>query len=362
MTDDTNQLKTEIIETFGTPCAVIDLDIVARNIARAQSLCDAAGLANRPHIKTHKSPVLAKMQIDAGAQGITCQKLGEAEVMAQAGINDIIIATNLLGAARSGRLASLLQHCPVKVCADNSFSLNAYAEAASKADQTIDVLIECDTGQQRAGVETPKEAIELASLIKNNPMLNFAGLLFYPPLDGWQRTQQFFDDVTPALQSLNLPPTIVSTGGTPNFANIGKLKGATEHRAGTCIFNDLMMIETGFASVEDCAYHIYTSVVSRGSDTRGILDAGSKTLTSDTGGLEGYGKVIEHPCAKIHKFAEEHGFLDLTLCNDKPSVGDIVRVIPNHVCVSVNMMDQLVAVKDGRIEEVIPVAARGMLV
>ena len=362
MSDDTDQLKTEIIKNFGTPCAVIDLDVVERNISRAQSLCDSAGLANRPHIKTHKSPVLAKMQIDAGARGITCQKLGEAEVMAKAGITDIIIATNLLGAARSGRLTSLLQHCPVKVCADNTFSLSAYADAASKANKTIDVLIECDTGQQRAGVETPEEAFELVSIIKDNPMLNFSGLLFYPPLDGWKRTQQFYDEITQALQSLNLPATIVSTGGTPNFANIGKLKGATEHRAGTCIFNDLMMIETGFASVDDCAYHVYTSVVSRGSDTRGILDAGSKTLTSDTGGLEGYGKIIEHPRAKIHKFAEEHGFLDLTLCNNKPSVGDIVRVIPNHVCVSVNMMDQLIAVRDGKITEVIPVTARGKLV
>jgi D-serine deaminase-like pyridoxal phosphate-dependent protein len=155
---------------------------------------------------------------------------------------------------------------------------------------------------------------------------------------------------------------IISTGGTPNFPNIGKLLGATEHRAGTCIFNDRMMIKAGFAQQGDCALHVFTSVVSRGGEDRGILDAGSKTLTSDTGGLDGFGLILEHPQARIHKFAEEHGFLDLSLCDIKPVVGDILRVIPNHVCVTVNMVDQLVAVRGDTIIETIPVSARGMLV
>ena len=362
MTEDMTSLKNAIIENFGTPCAVIDLDVVDNNIARAQSLCDNAGLANRPHIKTHKSPQLAHLQIKAGASGITCQKLGEAEIMADAGITDIIIATNLLGAARSGRLAALQKRLPLKVCADNSVSLAAYSEAAGRAERALDVLIECDTGQLRAGVETPNEAARLAEIIKADPMLNFAGLLFYPALDSWPQTQVFFDDITRKLNDLGLKAGIVSTGGTPNFVNLGKLPGSTEHRAGTCIFNDRMMVEVGFATVEDCAYQVYSSVVSRGGSERGILDAGSKTLTSDTGGLEGFGHIIEHPTARIHKFAEEHGFLDLSGCNNKPDVGDIVRVIPNHVCVSVNMFDQLVAVRGGKIAEVIPVAARGKLV
>lgn len=356
------RLKTAIIENFGTPCPVIDLDVVARNIARAQALCDGAGVANRPHIKTHKSPVLAQMQLDAGARGITCQKLGEAEVMANAGITDIVIATNLLGAARSGRLAALQRRLPLKVCADNPVSLAAYARAAQDANRVMDVLVECDTGQKRAGVETPAEALNLVQVIRDTPWLGFAGLLYYPPLDGWPDTQRFHDDVLAGLSGLGLSPGIVSTGGTPNFAHIGELDGATEHRAGTCIFNDMMMVAAGFATLDDCAFQVFTSVVSRGGTDRGILDAGSKTLTSDTGGLEGYGRIIEHPEARIHKFAEEHGFLDLAGCNDKPEVGDIVRVIPNHVCVAVNMVDQLVAVRGGEIAGVIPVAARGRLV
>ena len=362
MTSVKKSLKTEIIENFGTPCPVIDLDIVEDNITRAQKWCDEAGVANRPHIKTHKSPILAKMQIDTGAKGITCQKLGEAEVMADAGITDIIIATNLLGAARAGALASLQSRVSLKVCADNPVSLEAYAQAALQAGRVMDVLIECDTGQKRAGVETPREALALVQMIKENDWLNFAGLLFYPPLDGWPRTQKFFDELSAELAALEMPPQIVSTGGTPNFHNVGKLKGATEHRAGTCIFNDLMMIEAGVASLDNCAFQVFTSVVSRGGEERGILDAGSKTLTSDTGGLDGFGYIMEHPNARIHKFAEEHGFLDLTRCNNKPSVGDIVRVIPNHVCVAVNMVDQLIAVRGNEIVDVIPVEARGKLV
>ena len=178
-------LKQTIMRDFGTPCAVIDLDKVEQNIQTAQRLCAAQGLANRPHIKTHKSPILAKMQIAAGAQGITCQKLGEAEIMADAGISDIVIATNLLGAARSGRLAALQKRVALKVCADNRVSLTAYAQAAQDAGRPLEVLIECDTGQNRAGVETPQQALDLAQVIKDDPNLRFAGLLFYPPLNGW---------------------------------------------------------------------------------------------------------------------------------------------------------------------------------
>tara|TARA_B100000963_G_scaffold168846_1_gene146698 strand:+ start:393 stop:1478 length:1086 start_codon:yes stop_codon:yes gene_type:complete len=357
-----DSLKSSIISQFGTPCAVIDLDIIKKNILRAQKICDLAGVANRPHIKTHKSPLLAKMQIDAGARGITCQKLGEAEVMAEAGIDDILIATNILGAAKSGRLANLQKRLPLKVCADNQISLREYSIAAKAANRPLDVLIECDTGQKRAGVEEPKEAARLIQLILKDNWLKFTGLLYYPPLNGWEDTQVFHNSLTKMLDDLKVEAKIISTGGTPNFANIGKLTGATEHRAGTCIFNDMMMVEDGFAQITDCAFRVFTSVVSRANDDRGILDAGSKTLTSDTGGLQGYGYITEYPEAKIIKFSEEHGFLNLMDCTKKPTVGEIVSVVPNHVCVAVNMVDQLVVVQNKRVMKTIPVAARGMLV
>ena len=141
-------LKADIIKNFGTPCAVVDLDVLEKNISRVQKICDDAGLANRPHIKTHKSGKVARMQVDAGASGVTCQKLGEAEVMAAAGITDILIATNVLGAAASGALAALQSRIALKVCADNTYSISAYSEAASDAGRILDVLVECDTGQK----------------------------------------------------------------------------------------------------------------------------------------------------------------------------------------------------------------------
>ncbi len=154
----------------------------------------------------------------------------------------------------------------------------------------------------------------------------------------------------------------MSTGGTPNLVNLGKLEGVTEHRAGTYIFNDRMMMACGAATLEDCALSVYATVVSRAAPERGILDAGSKTLTADPGGgLDGFGLILEHPQARISAFAEEHGFLDLSACNERPNVGDVVRIIPNHVCVVVNMVDEMIAVRGGEVVDVIPVAARGKL-
>jgi D-serine deaminase-like pyridoxal phosphate-dependent protein len=158
-----------------------------------------------------------------------------------------------------------------------------------------------------------------------------------------------------------LDATMVSTGGSPNLVNLGKLKGATEHRPGTYIYNDRMQVAAGVATLDDCALTIYSTVVSRAAPERGILDAGSKTLTSDTGGLDGHGLILEHPEAKIARFAEEHGFLDLTRSNTRPKVGDVVRIVPNHVCVVVNMMDEVVMVRGDEIVGVLPVAARGKL-
>jgi D-serine deaminase-like pyridoxal phosphate-dependent protein len=354
--------KTSLIRQFGSPAVVIDLDVVEANIARVQAACDAAGVANRPHIKTHKSPRIAAMQREAGARGITCQKLGEAEVMAAGGLDDILISYNILGEDKMARLGGLLRGTLVTVAADNPVTIAGLPVAGEIAGRPLPVVVECDTGRKRAGVETPGEAIALARQIAASPHLTFAGLLMYPPEDRWPQTQAFVDDVRAALRADGLELNIVSTGGTPNMANLGQLKGATEHRAGTYIFNDRMMMACGQATLSDCALQVYATVVSRAAPERGILDSGSKTLTADPGGgLDGYGYIIEHPQARIHKFAEEHGFLDLGACNERPGVGDIVRIIPNHVCVVCNMVDRYVAVRGETIIGEIPVAARGRL-
>ena len=354
-------LSETIAREFGTPAVVVDLDRVERNIARLQARCDAVGLANRPHIKTHKSPAIARMQREAGARGITCQKLGEAEVMAEAGFGDILISYNLLGEEKLARLARLMGSAKMTVAADNPVTVAGLPRAAESAGRPLDVVVECDTGRKRAGVETAAEAVALAENIAGRPGLRFAGFLLYAPETAIPQTQAFLDEALAGVRAAGLDAAIVSTGGTPNLANLGRIAGASEHRAGTYVFNDRMMMAAGAASLDDCALHVVATVVSRGGPERGIVDAGSKTLTSDTGGLDGHGLILEYPQARIHKFAEEHGFLDLAARAAKPAVGEAVRIVPNHVCVVVNMVDRLVATRGEAIVGEIPVAARGRI-
>jgi D-serine deaminase-like pyridoxal phosphate-dependent protein len=358
----TTPLAAKIAREYGTPIAVIDMDRVERNIARVQKACDAAGVANRPHIKTHKSPILAKLQIAAGAKGITCQKIGEAEVMANAGIDDILITYNLLGEEKMARLGALQAKANMTVAADNPTVVASLTQAAAVSGRPLSVVVECDTGRKRAGVETPAEAIALARQIADSRGLVFSGFMLYPTETGWAEAQKFYDEALAGVRVHGLDASMVSTGGSPNLKNLGKLKGATEHRPGTYIYNDRMQVGAGVATWDDCALNIYSTVVSRAGPDRGILDAGSKTLTSDTGGgLDGHGLILEHPEARIAKFAEEHGFLDLTRSNTRPEVGDVVRIIPNHVCVVVNMMDEVVMVRGEEILGTLKVEARGKL-
>jgi D-serine deaminase-like pyridoxal phosphate-dependent protein len=357
----TTPLAARIAREYGTPCAVIDMDKVERNIARVQAACAAAGVANRPHIKTHKSPMLAKMQIAAGASGVTCQKLGEAEVMADAGIDDILISYNLIGEEKMARLGALQAKANITIAADNPVVIAGLPQAANISGRPLSVVVECDTGRKRAGVETPADAVALARRIASSKGLTFAGFMFYPTESGWADAQSFFDQARAGVREHGLDATMVSTGGTPNLKNLGSLKGATEHRPGTYIYNDRMQVAAGVATWDDCALNIYSTVVSRAAPERGILDAGSKTLTSDTGGLDGFGLILEHPEARIARFAEEHGFLDLSRSNTRPNIGDVVRIVPNHVCVVVNMMDEVVMVRGDEIIGTLPIAARGKL-
>lgn len=352
-------LQETIAREFGTPSIVVDLDRVEANIRRLQDSCDRAGVRNRPHIKTHKSPEIAQMQREAGAQGITCQKVGEAEVMAAAGFRDILISYNILGDEKVARLGRLLGDADVTVAADNPVTIAGLVEAGRIAGRPLPVVIECDTGRRRAGVETPGEAVALARLVARHPDLRFAGFLLYPPNGDTAGTQRFLDEASAAVRADGLEPTIVSSGGTPNTDVLGGIRGVTEHRAGTYVFNDRMMMAAGVATLADCALTIVTTVVSRATPGRGILDAGSKTLTSDTGGLDGYGFVLDQPDAVIHAQAEEHGFLDLSRCPEALPVGTIVSVVPNHVCPVVNLTDRLVATRGDRIVGEIAVTARG---
>src|SRR3954462_11181531 len=223
----TTPLAAKVAREYGTPAAVIDLDRVERNIARVQVACDTAGVANRPHIKTHKSPMLANLQIEAGARGITCQKLGEAEVMADAGIDDILISYNLIGEEKMARLGALQAKANMTVAADNPVVIAGLPQAAAASRRPLSVVVECDTGRKRAGVETPAEAVALAREIAGSKGLIFAGFMLYPTETGWVEAQRFYDEALAGVRAEGHEPLIVSTGGTPNLKNLGKLRGAT---------------------------------------------------------------------------------------------------------------------------------------
>src|SRR6202171_3768719 len=270
----TTPLAAKIARDYGTPAAVIDMDRVERNIARIQATCDAAGVANRPHIKTHKSPMLAKLQVAAGARGITCQKLGEAEVMAEAGIDDILISYNLIGEEKMARLGARKTKANMGVAPDNSPVIAGLPQAASVSGRPLSVVVECDTGRKRAGVETPAEAIALAREIAASKGLTFAGFLIYPTETGWAEAQKFFDEALAGVRAHGLDASMVSTGGTPNLKNVGKLKGATEHRPGTYIYNDRMQVAAGVAGWGGWGLNISSAGLSTVRPGRGMLCAG----------------------------------------------------------------------------------------
>ncbi len=350
------------IDTIDTPAAIIDMAIVKRNLARAQSHVEARNLAMRPHIKTHKLPLFAKMQIELGATGITCQKLSEAEVMADNGLVDILITYNIIGAGKLARLRALADRIKLAVCADNGPVIDGLAAAMKGAARPLPVLIEIDTGAKRCGVKTPEDTLALARQIEAAEGLHFQGLMTYPPAGGGENTEARLRDIRDHLVSEGHDVETISTGGTPDIWQTGE-SIATEYRPGTYIYNDIMQVQAGSATLEDCALTVLATVVSCPEIDRAVLDAGTKTLSSDPSTAPGFGHVTAYPKAVITHMNEEHGMLDLSQCapEQRPEIGERVSIIPNHVCVVSNLFNSVVLVQDGQIIDILPVAARGCL-
>jgi D-serine deaminase-like pyridoxal phosphate-dependent protein len=348
-----------VVADLDTPAVTIDLDIVQANIRRAQERLDALGVANRPHIKTHKIPALAKMQMDAGAIGITCQKLGEAEVFADAGVaDDILLTYNVIGGAKGDRLAALVRRLKrMAVVLDNETVARDLSAAAVRNGVDIRFLVECDTGGNRNGVQSPQAALDLAKAAMKMPGMQFEGLMTYPLTA--PTTRQFFERTLQLFGGAGIPVPVVSGGGTPAFNLVEQVPMLTEHRLGTYIFNDLMQVNRGAATLDDCAMTVRTTVVSRPTEDRAVFDAGSKVLTHEQYELKNFGRAVEYPDAIVTGLSEEHGVLDLSQCRTKPKVGEVLNVIPNHCCVVTNMVDEIYGHRAGTIEAVYPVAARG---
>jgi D-serine deaminase-like pyridoxal phosphate-dependent protein len=348
-----------LVSDLDTPAVTILLDRLEQNIDRVQKLVASRSLGNRPHIKTHKIPSIAKMQIKAGACGITCQKLGEVETFVDAGVDgDILVTYNILGRAKTDRLMSVAARVSkLTVVADNELVLRGLSEAGVQHQRDVHVLIECDTGFGRNGVQTPEAAFDLARYSTRLPRLVFEGLLVFP--NTAPRTREFMTRAQELFERSNLRVNTISGGGTPALRTLSEYPMMTEHRAGTYVYNDVMMVQSGVARWEDCAMQVRATVVSRPTDNRAIIDAGSKVLTSDQYYVQHYGRLVDYPGAHIVALSEEHAIVDLSQCEERPAIGDVVSVIPNHCCAVSNMVDEVHGIRNGRVEVVWPVAARG---
>lgn len=342
------------IADLDTPAVLIDIDRVEANLARVQAHADKQGYALRPHIKTHKLPRFAKRQVELGAVGITVQKLGEAEVMADAGLADIFLPYNILGPKKLARLKALNERVTLSVTADSPDTLAGYA---ATADKPLTVLIECDSGGGRCGVQTPAQALALAHQIALAPGLRFGGLMTYPPLHGVEKSNAWLAEAVALLGQAGIAVPRVSSGNSPDMWAPAAAP-VTERRPGTYIYYDRFQVKERVASLDDCALTVLATVVSRPTATRIVIDAGSKSLTSDLLGMEGFGLVMGTDLT-VKGLSEEHGVIEMPVASDWPRVGERLRIVPNHACVISNLFDTVTLISGDEVKEVVPVAARG---
>jgi D-serine deaminase-like pyridoxal phosphate-dependent protein len=363
-----------------TPRVFIDLPRLHRNIAAMQALATRAGVRLRPHAKTHKSPRIARWQIDAGAVGICCAKLGEAEVFADAGIEDIRLPYPVQP-SNADRVLALLARTHLSIVVDDEDVARGWSEAMSRAGATLDVLVKVDVGFHRCGIDPGSpEAAAMVQRVAAMPGLRLRGLLSHAGHGYLATSREELRAIAAAeIATLTTLAERVRTGGvelpeisvgaTPTARFIVDQPGATEMRPGNYVFFDRTQAGLEAAAVDDCALAVVSTVVSRPAATRVIFDAGSKTLTNDGargfGGLSGYGLVFiglegssPDPGIVLERLSEEHATARVqSECALRP--GDRVRILPNHSCVVTNLMDELLLVDDGAIVDTLKVEARG---
>lgn len=349
------------VRDLDTPMLLIDLDALEHNLNRYQRYFDEHGIGLRPHIKTHKTLAVAAKQLSAGAIGLTCQKVGEAEAMVWGGLSaDILIPYNILGDIKLERLMALARQTPITVSADSAYTVRGYSAAALAYGGTLGVVVELDCGYSRTGVGSAA-AVELGKLIHTLPGLELRGIMGYPTPPS---VRPLLQETLEAYRREGLPCSIVSGGGTPYALEAHLIPELTEYRVGEYIVGGEGHLRAGRHSVEECALRVLATVVSRPTDGRAILDCGSKTLSASTIKVDGgqsMGYIVEYPEARFYAASEEHGHVDVSTCAVKPEIGERVQVIPVHPCPCVNEHDTLTAVRANRVEAVWPIQARGKI-
>jgi D-serine deaminase-like pyridoxal phosphate-dependent protein len=344
-----------------TPFIVVDRAVLAHNIERVHAHLAGHGLAVRPHVKTHKCPQIAQLQLSTGASGITVATVGEAEVFAAAGCTDIFIAYPLwLDPDRSRRLRRLADQCRLAIGVDSAIGV---AHLRGKLDPRIEVLVEVDSGHHRTGC-APEEAGVVAHAVAELG-LRFRGLFTFPghsyapgaAAETAREEEDALARASTAVTAAGLTATVISGGSTPS-AQLMRGGVLTEARPGVYVFNDAQQWELERCAPEQIALTAYGRVVSSRPGAV-VLDTGSKVLASDRPGyVTGYGRLLDHPQARIIQLSEHHAVVQIP-AGQEPALGSVVRVVPNHVCTAVNLVDTLTVLNGGSETHQWPVAARG---
>jgi D-serine deaminase-like pyridoxal phosphate-dependent protein len=357
-----------------TPYLLIDGAKMGRNVLKMANVAKESGVALRPHVKTHKNPDIAKDQLEAGARGITVAKLSEAEVMADAGIRDIFIAYPLVTDAKIRRAVQLGKRARLVVGVDSLEGARRLSAVAKAEDYVLEVRLEVDTGLRRTGVPY-NEAVELADGIGSMGNLELIGIYTYRgAVLGGSRTLELekagleegrlMVSLAHRMREQGIRVDDVSLGSTPTVEYASQVEGVTEVRPGTYVFYDRMQAHLGACSLDGCAAAVVCTVVSRPSGDLAVIDGGSKTFATDVPPgaeplhLEGFGHVVGYPGVVLERLTEEHGMLALDQGCDL-EVGDTLQIIPNHICSTVNLHDEVYLVDEGGAVEAIRVAARG---
>lgn len=363
-------MSSVMFEDLETPIPVVDLNIMERNLDRMAAYTAKHGLNLRPHTKTHKSPWIAAEQIARGAIGVTCATPREAELMATV-CNDVLLGFPAVGARKARRIASIPRDVDVTVSLDSEIALMDLAAAARSADRPIGVYVELDLGMHRVGISSAEQAAELAMLVTQTRPLEYAGIAFYPGHiresvgdqgPSLQMLSTRLEEALDVMDSFGVRHPVVSGGSTPTVWRSHEIRGMTEIRPGTYVFNDRTTAVIGACDWTDCAFTVLATVISTAVDGQAVIDAGTKSLGREPirgAEGEGFGSLLEHPEVTVRGMSEEHGILELKDSDWKPEVGERVRVIPNHVCIVVHLFDELVGVRGANVEKRWPVEARG---
>ena len=358
-----------------TPATLIDLDRMEKNIREWPANAQQRGVKFRAHIKTHKIPEIARMQLAAGACGIVCAKVSEAEPFATAGIDDICIAYPVVGEVKWQRIAALAKNgASVTVNCDSQDAARGLSKAAAKAGVTINVHIDIDSGLHRGGIPCEDELAirRLADEIRSLPGLELAGITTYRstgflgapnPADAGHAEGRLLVEVADRLRAKGVLVSEVTAGSTPTGKWVAQVPGITEVRAGNYVFNDLMQLDHGIASEDQLALSVLCTVVSKHTGGHLTIDGGTKTFSGDAGGV-GTGRAAPATIARavdrrvfVERLNEEHG---IARTEEDVKLGEKVRFFPYHACTCANLSDEIIGFRGERVEAVWPVSARGL--